>query len=81
MASDGDASQTESPFTPGFAPECMACPIGLVFYAVRTTRPDALEHIMKAAFELFQAFRAVMESYSDRWDKVNAQKMQRITID
>jgi hypothetical protein len=72
---------SESRFTPGFAPECMACPIGLVFFAIRTTRPEAMEHLMKAGYELFQAFRSVMDGYAERWDQANAQKIQRITID
>jgi hypothetical protein len=68
-----------SHFQPGFAPECMACPIGLVFFAVKNTRPEAMEHLMRAAFELFQAFQSVMSSYADRWEQ--AQQLQRIPIE
>lgn len=81
MSVDGTPPPSESPFIPGFAPECMACPIGLTFFAIRTTRPEAMEHLMKAAHELFQAFRVVMDAYSERWNQVNEQKIQRITID
>jgi len=67
-----------SPFQPGFAPECLACPIGLFFYSVKQTRPEVMEHVMKAAFELFQAFQAVVAQTADRWDQ--AQKLERIPI-
>jgi hypothetical protein len=67
-----------SPFQPGFAPECLACPIGLFFFTVKTTRPEVMDHVMKAAFELFQAFRVVMESTADRWEQ--AQQLERIPI-
>jgi hypothetical protein len=67
-----------SPYQPGFAPECLACPIGLFFYSVKQTRPEVMEHVMKAAFEMFQAFQAVVAQTSDRWDQ--AQKLERIPI-
>ena len=67
-----------SPFQPGFAPECLACPIGLFFYSVKQTRPEVMEHVMKAAFELFQAFQAVVASTADRWEQ--AQQLERIPI-
>jgi hypothetical protein len=37
-----------------------------------------MEHVMKAAFELFQAFQAVVAQTADRWDQ--AQKLERIPI-
>lgn len=67
-----------SSFQPGFAPECMACPIGLIFYAMKNTKPEVMEHMMKAGFEVFQAVRALMEQYSDRWEQ--GQQLQRIPI-
>jgi hypothetical protein len=67
-----------SPFQPGFAPECLACPIGLFFFSVKQTRPEVMEHVMKAAFELFQAFQVVMQSTADRWEQ--AQRLERIPI-
>lgn len=80
MALDDDAGNPRQPssFQPGFAPECMACPIGLVFYAMKQTKPEVMEHLMKAGFELFQAFRSVMDGYAERWDQ--AEKLQRIPI-
>ena len=67
-----------SSFQPGFAPECMACPIGLIFYAMKNTKPEVMEHMMKAGFEVFQAVRALMEQYNDRWEQ--GQQLQRIPI-
>jgi len=67
-----------SPFTPGMAPECLACPFGLLFFAMRNTKPEVMDHLMRAGFELFQAAKAVMDSYAERWDQ--AQKLQRIPI-
>jgi hypothetical protein len=73
-----DEQPPVSPYQPGFAPECLACPIGLFFFTVKNTRPEVMEHIMKAAFELFQAFQAVVNQTADRWDQ--AQKLQHIPI-
>jgi hypothetical protein len=67
-----------SSFQPGFAPECLACPIGLFFYSVKQTRPEVLEHILKAAFELFQAFQAVVDQTGQRWEQ--ARTLERIPI-
>lgn len=78
MASE-DTPFTESPYSPGFAPECMACPIGLVMFAVKQSRPEVGEHLQKAALELFQAVRVLMDQYVERAER--AQSIQRITID
>ena len=67
-----------SSFQPGFAPECLACPIGLFFFSIKQTRPEVLEHILKAAFELFQAFQAVVDQTGQRWE--HARTLERIPI-
>jgi hypothetical protein len=77
QAGGGDHDQV-SPFQPGFSPECLACPICLMFFTIKQTRPEVMEHVMKAAFELFQAFRSVVETTADRWDQ--AQSLQHIPI-
>ena len=69
---------TASSFTPGMAPDCMMCPFGLFFFTMRTARPEAMEHLTAAGFELFQAFRAVVEQAGERWEQ--AQSLQRITV-
>ena len=70
---------TESSFSPGFAPECMACPIGLVMFAMKQSRPEVTEHLQRAALEFFQALRALLDGYVERAER--AQSIQRITID
>ncbi|MCA1830482.1 MAG: DUF5304 domain-containing protein [Actinobacteria bacterium] len=74
----GSETPPVSPFQPGFAPECMSCPFGLFFYAMKNTRPDVMEHLMKAGFEVFQAFKGVVEQYGERWEQ--AQQLQKIPI-
>lgn len=74
-----DEAPSASPFQPGFAPECMACPIGLVFFAMKNTKPEVMEHVMRAAFELMQAFKALVETYEERWQ--HAESLQRINIE
>ena len=66
-------------FTPGAAPDCMACPIGLFFFAVREVRPEVMEHLMKAGMELMLAFRAFLEAAEDRMERRSP--LERITID
>ena len=78
---NGPEGSGESPFQPGFAPECMACPIGLVFFGMKNTKPEVMEHLMKAGFELFQAFKIVMDTYAERWEQSQRAPMQKINID
>lgn len=67
-----------SPFTPGMAPECMMCPFGLVLFAVRQTRPEVVEHLLKAGQELTLAVKALIESAADRWEQ--AEHLQHIPV-
>jgi hypothetical protein len=41
-------------------PECRVCPVCRVFAAVRTLRPEAVEHLAVAAAELASAWREVV---------------------
>src|SRR5919198_1968148 len=70
--------QAESPYRPGFAPECLVCPFGLLFFTIRQTRPEVLEHLLKAGHELFLAFKAVADQVDERWQQ--AESLQRITV-
>ena len=70
--------ETESPYRPGFAPECLVCPFGLLFFTIRQTRPEVLEHLLKAGHELFLAVKAVTEQLDQRWEQ--AESLQRITV-
>ncbi|MFN2613339.1 MAG: hypothetical protein ABR552_00795 [Actinomycetota bacterium] len=45
---------------------------------MKNTRPDVMEHLMKAGFEVFQAFKGVVEQYGERWEQ--AQQLQKIPI-
>lgn len=56
----------------------MACPIGLVFFALKNSKPEVMEHLMKAAFELLQVGKSLMDTYSQRWEQ--AEKLERIPI-
>jgi hypothetical protein len=67
-----------SPFVPGMAPECLVCPFGLLFYTLRTARPEAMEHLLAAGHELFLALRALVEAAGERWEQ--AQTLQRIPV-
>lgn len=73
-----DEAPPVSPFRPGFAPECMACPFGMIFYAMKNTKPEVFDHLMKAGFELFQAAKVFMDSYGERWQQ--AERLQKIPI-
>ena len=67
-----------SGFTPGMAPECLICPLCMVFSTLRSTRPEAMEHLMNAGHELFLAMKAVVDQTADRWDQ--AQTLQHISV-
>ena len=61
-------SEGPKSFIPGQSPECMACPVGLLFFAVKEIRPEAMEHLMKAGFEMFQAFKVFMDAAAEKWE-------------
>ncbi|MFA5889668.1 MAG: DUF5304 family protein [Actinomycetota bacterium] len=60
------------------SPDCVLCPFGVVFSTLRQTKPEVMEHLMKAGFELFQAFKAVVDQHAERWEQ--AERLQRIPI-
>ncbi|HEX9775053.1 MAG TPA: hypothetical protein VGB83_05695 [Actinomycetota bacterium] len=68
-------------FQPGASPECMACPFGLMFFAMRHTKPEALEHLMKAGYELFLAAKVFMDAAAERWEHAQGSTLQHIPID
>lgn len=63
---------------PGCSPDCMLCPFGIVFATLKQAKPEVMEHLMKAGFELFQAFKVVVDQHAERWDQ--AERLQRIPI-
>lgn len=67
----------------GQTQDCLLCPFGLAFFALRNTTPEVMEHLMKAGMELALAFKVIAESAAER---LGAQAsgdggLQRIVID
>lgn len=56
---------TDGPGTAHTGPECRACPVCRVIAAVRTLRPEAVEHLALAAAELANAWREVVAGAQD----------------
>jgi hypothetical protein len=63
----------------GMTQDCLMCPFGLLFFALRNTRPEVMEHLTKGAQELLFAFRAVADQAAERWEKADA-GLQRISV-
>jgi hypothetical protein len=64
------------------APECLVCPLCMGMAALRQSRPEAVEHVIKAGVELLAAFRALVEPADGGTDgqRPRARGMQRIDI-
>ncbi len=45
----------------GLAPECRVCPLCMGLAVLRQSRPEALEHLLKAGAELLLAVRALLD--------------------
>jgi hypothetical protein len=45
----------------GQAPECQVCPLCQAMATLRSARPEAVEHLLKAGAELLLAARALLE--------------------
>jgi hypothetical protein len=45
----------------GQAPECQFCPLCQAMAALRSARPEAVEHLLKAGAELLLAARSLLE--------------------
>ncbi len=67
----------------GNTQDCMLCPFGLTFFALRNTKPEVMEHLMKAGMELALAFKAVVEAAAERMgsQEPGNDGLKRITID
>jgi hypothetical protein len=63
----------------GAAPECQICPLCMGIAALRQSRPDAMEHVLKAGVELMAAFRALLEPAEGDGHR-RTSGMQRIDI-
>ncbi len=64
------------------APECLVCPLCMGIAALRQSRPEAVEHVLKAGVELLAAFRALVEPADGHADghRQRPTGMQRIDI-
>jgi hypothetical protein len=60
------------------SPECLVCPLCMGIAALRQSRPEAVEHLLKAGVELLAAFRSLLEPTEG--DGHRASGMQRIDI-
>jgi hypothetical protein len=66
---------------PGQAPECQFCPLCQAMAALRSARPEAVEHLLKAGAELLLAAQAlVAASGSPSEPHRPARGMQRIDV-
>ncbi len=62
----------------GNAPECAACPVCIGIAALRSARPEAVEHLVKAGAELLLAARALIEAADAQQRRVGG--LQRINV-
>jgi hypothetical protein len=49
----------------GQAPECQFCPLCQAMAALRSARPEAVEHLLKAGAELLLAARSLLEGEAE----------------
>jgi hypothetical protein len=62
----GDAPMAQDdPGTAGQAAECQFCPLCTSLAWLRETRPEAVEHLVKAGAELLLAARALLEGAAE----------------
>lgn len=67
----------------GQTQDCLMCPFGMMFFAIRNTKPDVMEHLMKAGMEMMLAFKSVLDAAAERFGHADdaGDGLQRITID
>lgn len=63
------------------APECQLCPVCLLVRAVRTTRPETVEHLLDAVNSVSAALRAAINDHSQHWASRAAEPVQHIVVD
>lgn len=64
----------------GNTQDCLLCPFGMFFFAVRNTKPEVAEHLAKAGYELALAMKSVVDQAVDRLEPLQ-KDLQRIDID
>jgi hypothetical protein len=76
--SDTDQETHPETHAAGTAPECLVCPLCIGIAALRESRPEAVEHVVKAGVELLAAFRALLLPADGEGHRATG--MQRIDI-
>ena len=46
----------------GFHGECYACPVGAFFAGANRAQPDAMDHVLNAAYELLEVARSAIDA-------------------
>jgi hypothetical protein len=64
-ATRGAPTPDEQAAAPGQAPECQICPICAGLAALRSARPEAVEHLVKAGAELLLAAKALLDGHAE----------------
>jgi hypothetical protein len=64
-ATRGAPIPDEHAAAPGQAPECQICPICAGLAALRSARPEAVEHLVKAGAELLLAAKALLDGHAE----------------
>lgn len=52
--------------------ECYACPVGSFFAGVQSAQPEALDHLLNAAYELLEVARAAIDAAEGAIDQQRA---------
>jgi hypothetical protein len=64
----------------GNTQDCLMCPFGMFFFAVRNTKPEVMEHLAKAGYELALAMKSVVDQAVEKLEPLG-NDLQRIDID
>ncbi len=57
--------------------ECYACPVGSFFAGVQSAQPEALDHLLNAAYELLEVARAAIDAAEGAIDQQRAARNDR----
>jgi hypothetical protein len=72
--------ETEETNSAGTPPECLVCPLCMGIAALCQTRPEAMEHLLKAGAELLAAFHALVDPAPADGDRRRPTGLRRIDI-
>lgn len=66
-----------NPFIPGNGPECMVCPFCLMLFGLRQVRPEVMEHLQRASFEMVMAVKAFVDQAAEKMER---ESLHRIPV-